>query len=243
MKVTCNYKGKGPKSEESSYCPISNLPVFGKILESAAEQQIQRFCEVNGLLGRHQHGFRRMHSTSTALLSATMGWYENKRRGLYQGCPIIDQSAACDVLEVPILLGKAKILGFNQTAVRWLESYLTGRTQVVQMGEDVLEIIELEHGTPQGSSVSCLIYIIFICDAELWQDPKTTLIAYADDAFITVYAKSVEEMRRLLEAEGFKMFKFLASNGLVANASKSDLLVFRPVGVGRQTVSGWIEQW
>lgn len=111
--------------------------------------------------------------------------------------------------------------------VKWLDSYLSNRTQVVQIGTEVSGEIGIEFGTPQGSSISCLIFIVHTNDCEDWLT-KGTLQTYADDSFQTEAAESLEDLRNILEEQGNKVLEFFASNNLVAKAEKSDLLIFRP---------------
>ena len=113
-------------------------------------------------------------------------------------------------------------------------SYLSNRSQVVQIGEAVSEKIVLEFGTPQGSCLSCMIFIIYTSDCEDWIDTGV-LQCYAYDSFLTVRVRSCEELKQVLESEGLKVLKFFASNNLIANAEKSDLLIIRPSGTGIST--------
>jgi len=72
-----------------------------------------------------------------------------------------------------------------------------------------------------------LIFIIFIADCEDWI-VTGKLQCYADDSFLTVKASSIEELKAKLEEEGSRVLEYFASNNLIANAEKSDLLIFRP---------------
>jgi len=113
------------------------LPVFGKIQEIAVDVQLRKFCEKHDLFGRQQNGFRKCRSTTTALLTATINWRANRERKKYQGILLFDLSAAYDMLSKEIFLEKAAICGIKGAALKWLESYLTGRSQVVAIGEEV----------------------------------------------------------------------------------------------------------
>ena len=103
-RITCIYKGKGSKNEMANYRPISNLPVFGKVLEIAVNIQLQRFCEQHELFGSHQHGFRSARSTNMALLTALTKWREHKEKKVYQGVLLFDLSAAYDMLNMDLFL-------------------------------------------------------------------------------------------------------------------------------------------
>lgn len=49
------------------------------------------------------------------------------------GAMLLDFSAAFDVIDHYLLLGKLKCHGFNFTALSWMESYLSERRQRVSM--------------------------------------------------------------------------------------------------------------
>ena len=226
-KVVCIYKSKGDKSDKNNYRPISNLPVFGKYIEVAVDVQLRMYCEKYGLLGKHQHGFRKSRSTTTALLTAITKWKSSKANKKFQAALMFDLSAAYDLLDRDVFLAKAEIYGITGRAQSWLQSYLTDRFQAVQVNEARSIPMKLECGTPQGSSCSCLIFAMFVGDIEMWLNDCLTL-AYADDTFISVEADSLEELQTKLKTEGEKVLDYFQSNRFITNPTKTGLLVFRP---------------
>lgn len=52
----------------SNYRPISDLPFLGKILEKVVHKQLNVFLHENKLHNTYQSGFRKGHSTETALV-------------------------------------------------------------------------------------------------------------------------------------------------------------------------------
>jgi len=71
-----------------------------------------------------------------------------------------------------------------------------------------------------------LVFALYVGDLDLWVG-SGHLGAYADDTFVTVEADNELELREKLEREGEEILKYFASNQLVANPSKSALIVFR----------------
>ena len=65
-KVVPIYK-KGPRSQPSSYRPISLIPVLAKVLEYVIFNQLYEYLELNGFLNINQFGFRRKKSTIDAI--------------------------------------------------------------------------------------------------------------------------------------------------------------------------------
>ena len=142
----------------------------------------------------------------------------------------MDLSAAYDVLNPDIFIKKAEVLKIGGIALKWLQSFLTGRSQVVEVGNEMSDRRNLDVGTPQGSPLSCLIFSIYVGDFSLWfdQDKDSLALAYADDSFLSVVAKTEEALRERLQSIGEKVMSFFASNELVANADETGLLIIRP---------------
>ena len=229
-KVICVYKGRGLRKEKSSYRPVSNLSLIGKCIEIAVEMQLSEYCEKYNVLGTHQHGFRKARSTSSALLTAVTRWRSQRQNNLVQGVLLMDLSAAYDVLNPDIFIKKAEALKFDQKTLKWLRCYLSGRSQVVEVGNAVSGRLYLNVGTPQGSPLSCLIFAIYVGDLPSWlKNYKYSFpLSYADDTFITVSADTETNLINRLEEVGDCVLGFFASNELIANADKTGLLIFRP---------------
>ena len=224
--ITPIYKNKGSRTDKVNYRPISGLPVLGKCIETLVEIQLRSYFEQHNLLGHSQHGFRRNRSTSTALLSSIIKLREAKERRLYSGVLIFDLSAAYDVLDIKILLKKAALYGLDRTALAWLESYLTGRSQAVKVGTFIAEPAPLECGIPQGSSCSCLLFIIYVSDIAEWTSIGTQ--GFADDTLIFCHGANPSEVIKQLQDEAIRILTYFTSNELVANPTKTAFLMIRP---------------
>ena len=62
------------------------------------------------------------------------------------------------------LLSKIKKLGINGNMFAFVKDFITGRTSQVQVGDQRSESMKLENGTPQGSVISPLLFLIMIND-------------------------------------------------------------------------------
>ena len=78
---------------------------------------------------------------------------------------MLDISKAYDCSDKKILLKKLENAGIRGNTLQLFESYLRGRGQKVDINgtfSDLFEILEM--GLVQGSSLSCLLFIIYVND-------------------------------------------------------------------------------
>jgi len=223
-KVTALFKNKGERCKKENYRPISMLKSFSKVLESVVDSQIRDFVEKHGLLGTEQHGFRKHRSTNTALLNVYTRWQESKAEGKMTGLTLLDLSAAFDCLDADVLLGKMKEMGFDDLSQKWIKSYLSGRKQVVAINGVHSSERELKCGTPQGSCLSPLLYIILTSDIELWTS-KGEVSGFADDTSLSIVGECEEAIIKDLELETENLMIYMASNNLVANPGKTAFMM------------------
>ncbi|XP_072037659.1 uncharacterized protein [Amphiura filiformis] len=97
------YKGSN-QDEFSNYRPISILPVCSKLLEKIVHSQLYNYVTDNNILYKGQSGFRKQHSTCTALLKTIDKWSTDIDNGNYVGAVFVDLSKAFDMDVVLICL-------------------------------------------------------------------------------------------------------------------------------------------
>ena len=98
-----------------------------KVLERAVFGQLVEYLEVNNLLHPNQHGGRKGHSTTTALIQMYDQWCDDLEEGKTNGIQLLDQSAFFDICDHQILKNKLKLLGLTDSALNWVSSYLSDR--------------------------------------------------------------------------------------------------------------------
>ncbi|XP_031336327.1 uncharacterized protein LOC116165788 [Photinus pyralis] len=100
------------------YRPISILPAMSKILERIVHKQVDAHLEEGNLYYEKQSGFRKDHSTTTALLHT------------------INFSKAFDTVNHSTLITKLTSLGFSRRASNWFKDYLCDRNQRTKIVTD-----------------------------------------------------------------------------------------------------------
>ena len=183
--------------------------------------QIRDFCEKYNLFGLRQHGFRSNKGTSSAVISVVTHWNINKYKRKYQGTLFFDLTAAYDTLDPGLFIKKIQLLGFDETSIRWFQSYLIGRKMCVSVAGFLSLTVDVPWGTPQGSSISCSVFIISIMYYHFWTDAY--IVCFADDTCLTVTGTSKQEVVEKLEKAANDMLSYYASNGMVANGTKTKI--------------------
>jgi hypothetical protein len=160
----------------------------------------------------------------TALSSMQKKWIKNSEEGLMTGILIWDLSAAFDTLDVKLFLKKIGLYGADGLTQSWFESFLPGRTQRVRIGSALSGPLTLTSGVPQGGILSPIVFTLYTADMELWLK-HSNLTNFADDTETDYSGLTKEDIKEKLEDDAIRVLDFMASNGLVANQSKTEFLV------------------
>jgi len=224
-RITPIYKQKGSKSDPNSYRPISCLSVPAKILETCAKIQIVHFFESNKLFSSSQHGFRSSRSTTSALISMCSIWQEAVDKKKCAGVLSFDLTSAFDAVDSTILHNKLRAYGFDTISLNWIRDYLTNRKQFVRSNSKDSSVLFLVTGSPQGSVISPVLFIIILADIDEWTQ-YAIIVGFADDNCATVTGETLSDVAQKLESDADEILKFMASNKLLANDSKTTFMIF-----------------
>ena len=105
------------------------------------------------------------------------------KRNTYVKMQFIDYSSAFNTIVPTKLITKRRTLGLNTSLCNWIVDLLTGRAQVVRVGNNTSATLMLNTGAPQECVLSPLLYFLFTHDCVAKHD-SNTLIKFADDTTV-----------------------------------------------------------
>ena len=100
------YKGKGPKTEESNFRPISILRSLSMIIEREVQSQLLSYFIKHDLIAIDQFAFLKNHSTVTCLHRIIDDWYEAINDREYIMSCFFDVQKCFDSINHDILIKK-----------------------------------------------------------------------------------------------------------------------------------------
>jgi len=116
----------------------------------------------HGILTPANHGFRKGHSCETQLLLTTHDILKHRDAGKQIDVTVLDFSKAFDTVPIRRLQGKLEFYGINGPILKWIESFLTGRTQSVLCDGEHSDGEKVLSGVPQGTVVAPLLFLLHI---------------------------------------------------------------------------------
>lgn len=213
----------------ANYRPVSLLPFLSKILEKVVAQQLISHIETHSLSARYQSGFKRRHSTETALLKVTNDILSENDKGKVTALVLLDLSAAFDTVDHEILLSRLESdVGVSDVALSWFRSYLSGRSQVVSCAGRTSCSRAVTCGVPQGSVLGPLLFCIYMQPLEaIIQRHNISHHFYADDTqlYLSFDPSEAHQAIDRLNKCLVDIRSWMSTNFLKLNSDKTELLL------------------
>ena len=177
----------------NNYQPISVLNVFSKIYERLAYKRLFKFLEINKIFSERQFGFRTGRSTETATNLFCKDIIEAFEENSYVLAVFIDLRKAFDTVNHSILLQKLNHYGVRGLANSWFSSYLSDRTQYVDLRGASSSEAGILCGVPHGSILGPLLFLLYVNDL-LTVSTLLKAILFADDTTLYISGKRIEDL-------------------------------------------------
>ena len=221
------FKGKGSPSEPESHRPISLLPCLSKIFEKLIFARIYTHLNDHSLLTPRQSGYRPGNNTELQLTYLTDRLYRSLDSGNDYTIVYLDISRYFEKIWHEGLLAKCDAeFGIRGNHLEWLNSYLTNRQQVVQVGHSISKPRNLAAGVPQGSVLGPLLAIMYLNG--LSRVTVNEMLFFADDSSLHTSHNShnCEYIEKSLQND-LKSIKEYGDDWIITfNASKTSQQTF-----------------
>ena len=157
-----------------------------------AADQIQSYLNEHDLFPSLQSAYRRHHSTETALLKVKNDILMNMENQKVTLLVLLDLSAAFDTVDHRILLDRLQFdFGISGSALNWIESYLSNRTQRIYIDGVLSSNLKLKSGIPQGSCLGPLSFSLYASKLfKIVESHLPNTHRYADDTQLYITFRS-----------------------------------------------------
>ena len=233
--IPCLKKPTLDNSDKHSFRPVTNLVNVSKLLEKVISKQLVTHLNDNNLLPSSQSAYRKNFSTETSLLSLTNKVLQNLDKGRCTLLVTLDISAAFDTVDHQTLLKRySQYFGLSGTVLSWMESYLSGRSQLIQVGSATSNEQPVDTGFPQGATLAGIKYDMFSTPLHVLADKhKVDHEGYADDSNLFVSFDICDLMEtnnavKKLENCLTDVCSWMLTNRLQLNSSKTEAILFYP---------------
>src|SRR5664279_2404908 len=214
------------RDNPANFRPISNLNTISKIMERLFLSRIIHQIEQSPGFNTFQSAYRRGYSTETALLrllNDVYGAADNKSRSLLV---LLDLSAAFDTIDINTLISRVEhTFGITGTALKWLQSYLIKRSQIISVGGVHSKTVNNQYGIPQGSCLGPCLFSLYVAPiAGVIASLGVNHAQYADDTQLYIALKSTETLTTMNKCFE-EVHHWFAANGLALNPDKSEATI------------------
>ena len=218
------------KEDQKNFRPVSNLPFIGKLIETVVIDQIDTHLSKYHLHEPLQSAYTPGHSTETAIVKVTNDVLRalDNRQCVY--LVLLDLSAAFDTIDHQVFLSRLREdYGIAGGVADWMESYLTNRSQCIDINGTYSDKIKLEYGFPQGSKIGPFGFKLYTKPlAAIAQKHGVNLHLYADDTqlYLPFDPQNSKSAMEQMEACIVEIQLWMANNFLSLNAGKTEFIIF-----------------
>lgn len=218
------------KTNVRSYRPISLLSTTGKLFERVISKRLTCYLEEISFFNPWQKAYQSRKEASEIIyrLTEEIRYGElNVGRPWYTTALSLDVEKAFDAVWHDGLRYKLAQLGLPPEICRIVSSFLNNRSVRVKVKSTLSDSVSLMAGTPQGSVLSPLLYLIFVNDAPLGASNGCHAGQFADDINIWTTTRNKRLTHIRLQRILREIEKWCSKWRIQMNAEKTQLVSFK----------------
>ena len=242
-RITPISKPNKPITDIDSYRPINNMCTLDKIVEQHIKTHITNFITKHNIIHQNHHGGIQDHSTTTALTQIYNTLQTQYEKSQITAILQTDLSAAFDTVDTDILTQKLEHYGFRDKSLKLIHSYLTERTQFVQIDTASSQTLKSpECSVIQGGKLSGLLYTLYTNEVPLlhklidtntittpsqtsFTDIEHSTVNFVDDSTNMISSVNPTHITQYLTQFYTLIHTFYTINKLKINPQKTELIL------------------
>lgn len=211
---------KKPNTNKANeFRPINSMLCEEKMIEMAVKEQLLEYLENNNILTENQSAYRKLHSCETALNFLITECKEGLEK-YFIIVVFLDLKRAFETVDRERMIQKLKNYGVGGYELKWFESYMQKRKQIVQYKNEKSKEKEIPIGLAQGTQLSVILFLIYINDlVNVAKSGK--ILLFADDAVHITKCKNVNEGIQKANEDLENIYKWMNANKLKLNIDKT----------------------
>ena len=190
--------GKDSKKVDN-YRPISLTSCLCKLIEKMVNTRLVWYLESNSLIAEQQAGFRANRSTTDHLTQLEIALRTSICQRLHTIAIFFDLQKAYDTAWRYGVLQKVHMYGLRGQLPLFLAAFLCDRSIRVRVGNILSDVKPLIQGIPQGSVLSCTLFLIAVNDLPTAILPTVKSFLYVDDFTILASGNNICSIERRLQ--------------------------------------------
>ena len=224
--VVLDKPGKPSYDSPSSFRIIVLLQTISKILERIVASRLSAIARYVGLLHRNQCGSLPSLCSFDACTALTDTVRTLQPPALKVSSLFLDINGAFDNVDADLPCSSLRSKGVNHSLISWVRSFLTGKSCRLLFQGSPRIFSPVSVGTPQGSPVSPLLFVIYIAPLHILLD-RGLVLSYVDDFSLTVSSLSYRTNRRSLQAAFGRIRAIAHSRKMDFSVPKTELIHWR----------------
>ncbi|KAI5715377.1 hypothetical protein M8J77_015106 [Diaphorina citri] len=227
-----------PRLLASSYRPISLLNCLGKLMEKMVNKRLFWTLENKKLLNPFQSGGRLKRSTIDNLVVLENEVAKGFSKKEHTLAAFLDIQKAFDVTWRHKIIVTLQQFGINGYMLKYLHNFLHQREIAVKCNGELSAKFSLQNGIPQGSSLSPLLFIIFMNDIFDVIKPPLKRVLFIDDLLIIGRGKDLDLLIQRFQHTLDEIHLWAESNGTLfsTDPGKSVCIDFHRLRVARSPI-------
>ena len=222
--ITPILKKDKPPEEMKSYRPISLTSCICKVAERMMNSRLYWWMENSGLINAHQAGFRSGQRTEDQLFRLTQKIIDGFQQNQHTVAVFVDLQQAYDRVWRKGLFMKMTEAGIHGKLYNWIKDFLSNRTISTKINNSISSKEVQEEGLPQGSCLSCTLFLLFVNDLPAILQTEKAL--YADDLAMWYSTKHLPIAKNRLNEDLCSLNKYCEQWKLKINCTKTVYTIF-----------------